>query len=481
MFKAAHRWITPDNNPPERKRVPFCWKVASIVPDNTAETKLWWKENEQIMSTARFRLCVAVDVREEKVIELFTLQTKKIIGTLDIRFASVFQVYESIISRKDSLALISEGLGMRMVKGKEPLWFFIEGSGSVPLERSFKPHLLENRKDLSIRNLQERISTLASLQQFGWMEGCVLDGLMDLGYTEAAMAHLSLFMDREKTRLVYEDPRSVPVDGQFYGIESLLPIAIMAKVYSHTSILKDAVQYMESKMDEKGAIRDKTEISAEGNYTIAYPLACLARVLDRDDLAIQALYQLSIRKEVLWRSKTLYLRFNEDGNHTFKHWGRAHVWYLLGMIRTLKELKEQGRLSNQQEEEWKGEFTRAWDIAWSFRNNEGVWSCFVDDSTTGFEASTTAGIAAATAIGINMGYLSRSLQKDLDQTFHALCTCLTPDGFVACSSQANKGGEELQRSGYRVLSQVSMGLSAQFVSAQSGWEETWHTKVQILP
>ena len=306
LYKVAHRCKAPDNNPPERKRVPFCWKAASIVPDKTVATKLWWEENEQITSTARFRICVAVDVREEKVIELFTLKTKKIIGTLDIRFASVFQVYESIISRKDSITLLREGLGMRMVIGKEPLWFFIEGSGTVPLEQSFKPHLLENRKEFYSRTFEERFSTLASLQQFGWMAGCVLDGLMDLGYEEATMAHLSLFMDKEKTRLVYEDPRSVPADGQFYGIESLLPIAIIAKVYSHTSILKDAVQYMERNMDEKGVIRDTIEVSAEGNYTIAYPLACLARALDRDDLALQSLYQLSVRKEVLWRNKTLY-------------------------------------------------------------------------------------------------------------------------------------------------------------------------------
>ncbi|WP_437206165.1 hypothetical protein [Planctomicrobium sp. SH664] len=42
---------------------------------------------------------------------------------------------------------------------------------------------------------------------------------------------------------------------------------------------------------------------------------------------------------------------------------------------------------------------------------------------------------------------------------------LTPDGFLQGASQSNKGGEDLQRSEYRVIYQMGMGLMAQLLAA----------------
>ncbi|WP_179085560.1 glycoside hydrolase family 88 protein [Paenibacillus sp. FSL H7-0326] len=451
---------------PSGKRIPFGWEAAPIGSDPDRVTQLHWNvPGDYMQSSTRFRLTVAIDVREEKMVQIYSLASKKVLGYLDIRFSSVFQTYEVIFTQEDTLVAIREGVGLKLIKGSEPLWFFTHGSDKASIELVFKPHLLTETKQGNITNFRNRFASLASIQQFGWMEGCVLDGLMDLGYSETAKSHLDLYVSTELDKLIYEDPRSQPVDGQFYGIESLLPIAIMAKIYPQNPILYQAINYMNSRKNKEGAIQDKSEVSCEGNYTIAYPLACLANTLDDSQLAEESLLQLAVRRKLLWKEHTLYLRFLENGSHTFKNWGRAYVWYLLGIARTIKELKSQNRLSEASEEYWKEEFIRAWNVAWSYRNNKGLWFCYVDDSGTGVEISTSAGIAAATALGIELKYLSSSYQPELKRTLNSLLTFLTPDGLITGTSQGNKGGEDLQRNGYRVLSQVSMGLLAQLINA----------------
>jgi unsaturated rhamnogalacturonyl hydrolase len=459
----------PNMKPPIEKRIPFGWKAAPINIGSQLQSSIKWS-SKVINSSTSFRITVAIDVREEKIVELISLKSKIVLGKLDIRFSSVFQTYEVSLSKEDTLVAIREGIGLKLIKGEEPLWFFTEGSEEIPLDPVFKPHLLTETKQGDITTFQHRFGSLASIQQFGWMEGCVLDGLLDLGLRQNAEAHLNLYMNNDLDRLIYEDPRSHPVDGQFYGIESLLPIAILAKLYPQSCILTQAIDYMNGMRSDEGIINDKSEITAEGNYTIAYPLACLANTMNSNYLAEQSLLQLSVRKELLWKDHTLYLRYLEDGTRTFKNWGRAYVWYLLGIIRTIKELKSQKRLSESLEEYWKEEFNRAWNITWSYRNDEGLWDCYVDEPCTEVEISTTTGIAAASAIGINLGFLPNSYKSELRKTLNSLVTFLTPDGLIKGSSQANKGGEPLQRNGYRVLSQVSMGLLAQLIHAIEEWD-----------
>lgn len=49
----------------------------------------------------------------------------------------------------------------------------------------------------------------------------------------------------------------------------------------------------------------------------------------------------------------------------------------------------------------------------------------------------------------------------------AVTAHLTPDGFLHGAAQGNKGGEALQRSEYRVLYQMGMGLFAQLLAAMA--------------
>jgi unsaturated rhamnogalacturonyl hydrolase len=51
------------------------------------------------------------------------------------------------------------------------------------------------------------------------------------------------------------------------------------------------------------------------------------------------------------------------------------------------------------------------------------------------------------------------------KAWQALTGELTPDGYLANTAQNNKGGEELQRGGYRVISPHAIGLLAQLSAA----------------
>nr|WKN34271.1 hypothetical protein K4G66_17985 [Tunicatimonas sp. TK19036] len=49
----------------------------------------------------------------------------------------------------------------------------------------------------------------------------------------------------------------------------------------------------------------------------------------------------------------------------------------------------------------------------------------------------------------------------MENTWNGLLTYLTSDGLLDGVAQSNRGGEALQRSDYRVISQIGMGLMAQ--------------------
>lgn len=61
-------------------------------------------------------------------------------------------------------------------------------------------------------------------------------------------------------------------------------------------------------------------------------------------------------------------------------------------------------------------------------------------------------------LGIRNGMLPKTLQKAADKSWSGLQTYLTPDGFLKGSAQVNKGGETLQRSGFRVISPYTLGF-----------------------
>ncbi|WP_028611573.1 glycoside hydrolase family 88 protein [Paenibacillus harenae] len=445
-------------------RVPFGWAAKPVVPGEGNVTELHWERQDALLSDhARLRITVAVDVRDNKRIEVFALGTGSVLGTLDIRFAHVFQLYELPLPLSAALAAVKKGIGLRMTEGDSPLWFFVQDEAAGLREPVLMPHLMIGSSGEAAAAFNQRLDSLASIQQFGWMEGCVLDGLMDSGFTATARKHLDLYV--KENELIYEDPRSRPCDGSFYGIESTLPIAMLTKLEPTHPLVEKAVAYMASHADGHGIIKDGDTLSAEGSYTIGYPLAVIAARRKDKQLAEIAFKQLILRRDLLWESGALFLRRQDDGTRTFRNWGRAYAWHLLGLIRSLEELRGKGLLTADQEQLIEEEFVHTLRQAYRFRDEHGLWSCFLDEPVTGVDTSASAGIAAAAAISSRIGIRPYSECGDATLSATSLLRYLTPDGLVTGTAQSNKNGEELQRSGYRVISQMTMGLLGQLLAA----------------
>jgi rhamnogalacturonyl hydrolase YesR len=107
-------------------------------------------------------------------------------------------------------------------------------------------------------------------------------------------------------------------------------------------------------------------------------------------------------------------------------------------------------------------------LGWRLPGADGLWTCFLDQPDTGVETSGSAGIAASLALGARHGLLPERYLDIASECLHALTAYLTPDGILSGVSQHNAGGVELQLGGYRVLSQMGMGLMASLYSAIHG-------------
>jgi rhamnogalacturonyl hydrolase YesR len=200
-------------------------------------------------------------------------------------------------------------------------------------------------------------------------------------------------------------------------------------------------------------------LSAEGSYTIAYPLSMIAAARNRPDLAAMALAQLQVRRERLWHDGALWLRRYDDERRTFRGWARGTAWYLLGASRSITPLRRYVKTDAVE-----ADLRRAADWLLPLQRPDGLWSCFVEDPHTPADTSGSAGIAAALAHGARLGVLSPAAGAAARRALAALYLRLTPDGLLDGAAQSNRGGEQLQRSDYRVLSQMGMGLLAQLIA-----------------
>lgn len=184
------------------------------------------------------------------------------------------------------------------------------------------------------------------------------------------------------------------------GIESTIPFATLARIDSNHPILKTVVKAWDTYTMENGIVTDGMTRTAEGCYTVAYPMAVVGRLWKRKDLMHKAMDQLRHRL-VLIEGGNFYLRYNER-EKTFRNWARGAAWFLLGFIRTISELKEEFM-----DEEIIGKFREGVDIAISMQQKDGLWNCFMDQDVAP-DTSGSAGISAAIATGVENGILNPS-------------------------------------------------------------------------
>lgn len=451
---------------PSDRRTPLTWSTAPIAgAGGHAPTVLQW-DSAVPASPGRLRLFVACDVRDVRRVEAASARTGRPLGSFDIRYADCHQPYDLPLDSDAVRAVGDEGLRLTLTAdpATEPLWIF--SGPDAPVER--RPALLLDAEDPSApaAALHHHLTSIASVQPFGWMEGCVLDALYDLhttfpGDTRAETAlrdHLAVYV--HGTRLRYEDPRSRPANDRVYGIEATLPFAVVAKRDPRHPTLRLAVESWDARTDPHGCVKDDPT-TAEGCYTVAYPMAVLAQATGDARLREAAIRQLRVRRRRLTWDDDLYLRLLPDGSRIYRNWARAYAWYLLGLVRTLSELGDQPDTGDL----W-DEAARAARLALSRRNAAGIWDCYLAEPATAAETCGSAGIAAALALGVERGRFAADREGVVAQeAWEVLCDRLTPDGWLDGSSPSNKGGEELQRSGYRMLSGVGSGLLGQLGAA----------------
>lgn len=441
---------------PDGKRTPFNWPALGIFPGETIIVK---PKNKLPNENLWVRVSVAQEIRDEKKLQVSIPGTDSKLGSIDILFSSVLVPYELEIPRKYADQINKHGLELKL-ESPSPLWIFSEPTKGID-NSTYLPHIVSSsEKTGTIDQFMDCFTSVSSVQAFGWREGTVLDGLWQL-YSrknnkqakKAIDEHFDLFFDGQN--LNYEDGRSNPKQNEVDGIESTIPFATLARLDATHPILKTVVEGWQKLKKPSGMIIDGTMVSAEGCYTVAYPMAVIGKAWNDEQLMREALLQLKHRF-VLYNDDSLYLRYYTGGRYTYQNWSRGAAWNLLGFARTISELKD-----HLQDDEINSKFQEGIKLAISMQRDDGLWSCFMHRHNILPDTGGSAGIAAAIQIGIRIGLLPESYRSAAEKCWNALQQYITPDGLLKGVAQDNRAGEKLQESDYRVIAQMGMGLMAQ--------------------
>ena len=451
---------SPSVDLPTDKRVAFGWAAAALPPSGDP---LHLRPPADLPTgAARLRVTVALDSREVARVAVALAESGQAVGELDVRYSSALHPYELLIGADMVDAARREGLMLRLAAGEAPLWLYTDApEDAAPLA----PHLLFSATPDPLAQFFARLNSPASIMPWGWLEGCVLDALYHLdaalpnaGFGRGLARHLALYHVPEG-RLIYEDPRSRPVDDRTYGIEGTLPLAILARIQPDHPILDDALAFWAGTEAAGGVVTDGASITAEGSYTIAYPMAVLSVIRGDPALAERARAQVAARAAHLWADGALWLRHHPDGSYTLRNWARGWAWHLLGAARTLATLG-----IDDASAEITTDFARLAGVIIGYQRADGLWNCFVDDPAGTPDTSGSAGIAAALTLGHQLGILPYAGREAALRAVDGLRPYLTPDGLLTGVAQMNKGGEALQRADYRVISGMGMGLMGQLLA-----------------
>ncbi|MBC7891709.1 MAG: hypothetical protein H7Y12_05800, partial [Sphingobacteriaceae bacterium] len=250
--------LPPDgsNSPlPPGKTVPFDWPYAEI-PASGEGLKLNWLTGTRLPTgPVLFRITSATDVREMCEVEVLSGKIGQVLGEIDLRFAHYHQPFEWKIPAAELPAILADGLQLRLKTGTKPLWVFCAKGNAGPVPSAFLPHLLAGSG--STTAWQERLLSLDSVQTFGWMEGCVLDGIQAMiprnPRAQGVLAqHLNLFFGNDRFR--YETLNNERSEGRIHTVESLLPFAILAQTNPAHPALRTAVEFALHHADANGVI-----------------------------------------------------------------------------------------------------------------------------------------------------------------------------------------------------------------------------------
>lgn len=445
---------------PANKSIPFNWPVAEVPVNGSGILLSWNKSPKQKYTDFRFRVTSATDVREECTLEISLAASKQKIGILDIRFAHYMQPFEMPVSASQLPQMIAEGIEIKMIRGTKPFWFFVEAEEKNEIPDAYLPHLLIADITRDTGSWKNRLLSLASLSTFGWMEGCVLDGISmiavkDKNAKKVLRQHLEKYF--ASNTLVYANLNNLRSAEKITTVESILPFAMLALENPQHAMLQTAINFCTDHADAAGVVADDAgtyrRLKTEECYTISYPLAILAKMLNRPDLEKMAIANLVARVKLLTSDDFIYQNGKETEKPGYGNWARGVGWYLLGMAKTLAVLP-----INEETILLRSALQKGAELVIRHQQPNGLWTCFLHQPETGIETSGSANIAAALAYGYSQKLLPASFKQAAEKCLQGLKTYYTPDGFLTGTAQVNKGGEGLQRKGFRVISPYALGF-----------------------
>jgi hypothetical protein len=185
-------------------------------------------------------------------VDVTLAKTGRPLGTFDLRFPQALQMFELVWNVTDATAAQREGVALRLRAKGPAIWCFSPSSEADASPREFQPHLLHTTGLVDAKaEYFRRLASLASIVPFGWMEGCVLDGLRDLAagkpnspFEKARREHWAMYLDHE-SRLAYA-AASRPLLDQFETIEATLPIADLVLWRPRHRVVDLALGYLAS-------------------------------------------------------------------------------------------------------------------------------------------------------------------------------------------------------------------------------------------
>lgn len=420
------------------------FSAVEIAPGG--ETGLNWA-GERLQGEATLRVAVAKDDREARPLRVLLARSRREMGAFDIRYGCEFEPFDLRLDAKAVEAAQEEGVRLVSGGGEKPLWLLVP---VTPRAGGLAPQLWQDGTRRPEEEFVDRMGSLDSLQQLTWMEGCVLEGIRDLGLEKAWREHLEFWFGEKGN---YE---------RMFGVEATLPVASLGRWKPEHPAVARTIAYWRQRTRPDQTIGGGDSTVTETNFTVAYPMAVLSKQIEDEWLAEQALRQLRATRDRLIFDGKLWLRHYTGGKRTYPNWCRGVCWYSLGMARALVELK-----SRTDADDLKRELARVLGFARGYQRTDGLYSCFLDQPEIAPDASGSAGIAAAMAIAANNGLIGAEYRESARATWKGLVAKLTGDGFLTGVSQSNKkeAGEALQRSDYRVTLQFGMGLMAQLKAA----------------
>lgn len=443
----------------------FGWKSFAVGSEPVTLTGLAGGSDITDDADCRLRLTNAVDVRDDHAFEITTPDGEKI-GTLEVRFAALFQVQEMRLTVQQARTILKQGVVLKMTKGSRPVWFFAPSSDANPSPDVVQlPHVLVAGGGDAAAQFEERMRGLVMLQGGGWQSGCVSEGLLDLAEKrqdpalfDAVDRYLGMYFTEDGVE--FESPRSDRIKDRVGGIEEPLPWATLARRRPDHPAFEIGRKFLSSAGISKELDSPDKELTTEGCYTAAYPMAVLARVLKRSELAELALRHLEARKKANVHDGDIYQKASAAGSKHLRNWARGVCWYFNGIVRTLQALNDLAAAKA-----WQPEIQRVSELLLKHQREDGLWGNFIHDPGSSTDTSGSAGLAAAMARAHASGWLDANAKQAAQRTLTGLTRHLTPDGLLAGAAQSNKGGEGLQKGSYRTIYQMGMGLKMQLMAA----------------